>query len=56
MDEEARVAAGERVDHLGLLLLVSHHILPARQGHRYRVRRSGNRLAKLLALPERVLK
>ena len=55
VDEEARIAAGERVDHLGLLLLVADHVLPARQRHRHGMRRGWNRAPKLLALPDRVL-
>src|ERR1035441_7143259 len=55
MDEEARITAGEGVDHFRLLFLISDHVPPARQRHRDSVRRSRNRLAKLLALPDRVL-
>ena len=56
LDEKARVAAGERVDHFRLLFLVAHHILPARQRHRDGVPRSRDGLAKLLSLPDRLLK
>jgi hypothetical protein len=52
MHDESRVSGGKFGDHLGPALFVPHYIPPARQRHRDRMRRVGNRPAEFVPLPD----